>query len=72
MLRCQAHTAVKSDEDDEQGNHVLNYSDTSQGIMGNGNCRAGGASIHIWDGGDLNAEVDDGGIDGQMGGEVNS
>lgn len=34
MLRCRAHTAVKSDEDDEQGNHVLNYSDMSQGIMG--------------------------------------
>lgn len=34
MLRCQAHSAVKSDEDDEQGNHVLNYSDMSQGIMG--------------------------------------
>lgn len=34
MLRCGAHTAVKSDDGDEQGNHVLNYSDMSQGIMG--------------------------------------
>lgn len=34
ILRCWAHTAVKSDEDDEQGNHVLNYSDMSLGIMG--------------------------------------
>lgn len=25
---------MKSDEDDEQGNHVLNYSDMSQRIMG--------------------------------------
>lgn len=34
MLGCRAHTAVKSDEDDEQGNPVLNHSDMSQGIMG--------------------------------------
>ena len=35
MLRCWAHTAVKSDEDDyEQGNHVLNYRDMRQGIIG--------------------------------------
>lgn len=34
MLRWRAYTAAKSDEDDEQGNHVLNYSDMSQGITG--------------------------------------
>ena len=53
MLRCGARTAVKSDEGDEQGNHVMDRSDTSQGIMGCGNRRAGSARIHIWNGDDL-------------------
>lgn len=58
MLRCEAHTAVKSDEDDELGNHVLNCSDMSQGDYGYGNCRAGSARTHIWDGDDLQHMMD--------------